>query len=74
MKKRLLCLFLGLVMVLASFSFTACSSGEEEEVDVGEDMGAQTITMRLISEKRVCNNDKELAEYLKELEKEGKDK
>ncbi len=72
MKKRLLCLLLGIVMLL-SVTLTACSSGDEEEVDVEEDVGAQTITMRLISEKKVCNNDTELAEYLEELKKAGKD-
>lgn len=70
MKKRLLCLFLVLVTVL-SMVLTACSSGDEEEVDVEEDMGAQTITMRLISEKRVCNNDEEFAAFCKELKDSG---
>lgn len=70
MKKRLLCLFLVLVTVL-SLTMTACSSGDEEEVDVEEDMGAQTITMRLVSEKRVCNNDEEFAAFCKELKDGG---
>ena len=72
MKKRLLCLFLGIVMLL-SVALTACSTSEEEEADVDEDMGAQTITMRLISEKKVCNNETELAAYLDELKAQGKD-
>lgn len=63
MKKRLLCLFLGLILVLSVF-LTACSSEEEEEADVDEDTGAQTITMRVITEKKVCNTDEELAAYL----------
>lgn len=71
MKKRLLCLFLGVVMLL-SMALTACSGGEEKAADV-DDVGAQTITMRLVSEKKVCNNDEELAAYLKELKKAGKD-
>lgn len=70
MKKRLLCLFLGLIMVL-SVVLTACSGGDEEEADVEEDMGAQTITMRLVSEKRVCNTDEEFAAYCKELKDSG---
>lgn len=65
MKKRLLCLFLGLIMVLSVF-LTACSSGEEEEADAAdaEELGAQTITMRLVTEKKVCNTDEELEAYL----------
>lgn len=63
MKKRLLCLFLCLVMVLAMI-MTSCSKDEEESADVDEDMGAQTITMRLVSEKKVCNTEEELAAYL----------
>ncbi len=62
MKKRLLCLFLGLIMVL-SVVLTACSNEDEDDADV-EEANAQTITMRLISEKRVCNTDEELAAYL----------
>ena len=63
MKKRLLCLFLGLIMVL-SVVLTACSSDDEESADVDEEIGAQTITMRMITEKDVCNTDEELAAYL----------
>lgn len=63
MKKRILCLFLGLIMVM-SVALTACSSEEEEEADVDEEIGAQTITMRLIAEKDVCNTDEELEAYL----------
>ena len=63
MKKRLLCLFLGLIMVL-SVVLTACSSEDEETADVDEEIGAQTITMRLVTEKKVCNTDEELAAYL----------
>ena len=70
MKKRLLCLFLVLVTVL-SMVLTACSSGDEEEVDVEEDMGAQTITMRIISDKKVCNTEAEFAAYCKELKDSG---
>ena len=63
MKKRLLCLFLGLILVL-SVALTACSNQEEEEADVDEDIGAQTITMSIPTTKEVCNTDEELAAYL----------
>lgn len=63
MRKRLLCLLLCLVMV-ASCALTACSSSDDGEADVSTDTGAKTITMRIITEKKVCNTDKELAEYL----------
>ncbi len=62
MKKRLLCLFLCLVLMLSAL-LTACSSGDDEDADV-DDSNAQTLTMRLISEKEVCNTDKELAAFL----------
>ena len=63
MKKRLLCLFMGLILVL-SVMLTACSSSDEEESE-DDSLGAQTITLRLVTERRVCNSDEELAEYLK---------
>ncbi len=65
MKKRILCLLLGLVMILSVASFVGCAQEEEEEADVAKNTGAKTITLRIISEKYVCNTDKELAEYLK---------
>ncbi len=66
MKKRLLCLLLCLLMCL-SVVLTACSNKEEEEnADVDTDTGAKTITMRLMSEKKVCNTDEELAAFLAE--------
>ena len=64
MKKRLLCLFLCLVLVLTAILTGCTNKDEEESADVDEDIGAQTITMRLISEKKVCNTDEELAAYL----------
>lgn len=64
MKKRLFCLLLALIMVIPMILLTACSD-DEEEADVSESLGAHTITMRLISEKKVCNTDAELEEYLK---------
>ena len=62
MKKRLFCLFLGLILVLSVF-LTACSS-EEDESGEENNIGAKTITMCVITEKKVCNTDAELAEYL----------
>lgn len=63
MRKRLLCLLLGLVMI-ASCALTACSSSDDGEADVSTNTGAKTITMRIITEKKVCNTDEELAKYL----------
>ncbi len=45
--------------------FSACSDGDDTEADVSEDLGAQTITMRMVTEKKVFNTDEELAEFLK---------
>ena len=64
MKKRWLCLFLCLVLGLIMILPGCSNNDEEESADVDEDIGAQTITMRLISEKKVCNTDEELAAYL----------
>ena len=64
MKKRLLCLFLCLVMGLTMVMVSCQKEEEDATADVDEDIGAQTITMRLVSEKKVCNTDEELAKYL----------
>ena len=64
MKKRLLCLFLCLVMGLTMVMASCKKEEEDATADVDEDIGAQTITMRLVSEKKVCNTDEELATYL----------
>jgi len=65
MMKRLLCLLLALVMLL-SLCLVSCDSNEDDaEADVDKNTGAKTITMRIITEKKVCNNDDELADYLK---------
>ena len=64
MKKRLLCLFLCLVMGLTMVMASCKKEEEDATADVDEDIGAQTITMRLVSEKKVCNTDAELAAYL----------
>jgi len=53
---------MGLILVLSVF-LTACSSEDEEEEKKID--GAQTITMCVITERKVCNTDAELAEYLK---------
>ena len=66
MKKRFLCLLLCLVMGLTMVMASCQKTDEDATADVDEDIGAQTITMRLISEKKVCNTDEELAKYLKE--------
>ena len=62
--KKLLCLLLGSIMLLSMFSFAGCAKKEETEADVATNTGAKTITLRLITEKKVCNTDEELAEYL----------
>ena len=64
MKKRILCLLLGLVMILSVASLVGCSQEEDKGADVATNTGAKTITLRIISEKYVCNTDKELADYL----------
>lgn len=62
--KRLLCLLLALVMLL-SLSLVSCDEKTEDaEADVDKNTGAKTITLRIITEKEVCNNAEELAEYL----------
>ena len=48
MKKRLFCLLLGLILVLPMV-FTACSDGDDTTADVSEDLGAQTITIRMVT-------------------------
>ncbi len=66
--KRLLCLLLALVMLL-SLALVSCDEkqeGEDTEADVDKNTGAKTITMRIITEKEVCNNDEELAAYLED--------
>ena len=59
---------MGLILVM-SVLLTACSTSSEDEEDEEVDeasASAQTITMRLVTERRVCNSDAELAEYLEE--------
>lgn len=66
MKRRLLCLLLCLIMGLTMVMASCAEKEEDEAADVDEDIGAQTITMRLVSEKKVCNTDEELAIYLED--------
>ena len=71
--KRLLCLLLTLIMLL-SLVLTSCgemetttpTDEESVEADIDTNTGAKTITLRIISEKEVCNNADELAVYLKD--------
>ncbi len=63
--KRLLCLLLALVMLLP-LSLVGCDKKDDTEADIDTNTGAKTITMRIITEKEVCNNDEELAAYLKD--------
>ncbi len=56
---------MGLILVL-SVVLTACSSSDEDEDSDDDSMGAQTITMRLVTEREVCNSEEELAKYLEE--------
>ncbi len=62
MKKRLLCLILGLIMVIPMV-LTACSN-DDGGADVSDELGAQTITMRLVTEKKVFNSDADLKDFL----------
>ena len=65
MKKRLFCLLLALVLTVPMI-LTACSEEDEAVADVSEDLGAQTITMRMVTPdgKKVFNTDAELEEFL----------
>ncbi len=67
MKKRILCLFLGIVMILSAMLVSCSSGGDEEGADVSNNTGAKTITLSIITEKKVCNTEEELAEYLEEI-------
>ena len=53
MKKRLLCMTLGVVMVL-SVLLSGCSNsnGEDDEIEPAEVEGAQTVTMWVITDER----------------------
>ncbi len=65
MKKKILCMLLACIMLMSCFLFVSCDQEEDDtEADVSTDTGAKTITMRVISEKKVCNSQDELDEYL----------
>ncbi len=63
MKKRLVCLFLAMVMIL-SVALAGCSKNDSTGADIDTNTGAKTITMRVVTERKVFNTDEELAEYL----------
>jgi len=50
--------------MLLSVALTGCSQNDSTSADVDTNTGAKTITMRIITERKVFNTDKELAEYL----------
>ena len=52
-------------MILSVLAVTGCSE-EEDAPEVSKDTGAKTITLRVITEKKVCNTQAELDEYLEE--------
>lgn len=52
---------MGLILVISVF-LTGCSSDEEN--GESKNIGAKTITMCVITERKVCNTEAELAEYL----------
>ncbi len=65
MKKKILCVLLACVMLVSCFLLASCAQQDEDtEADVSKDTGAKTITMRVITEKKVCNSQEELDEYL----------
>ena len=47
--------------------FTACSEGDDTSADVSEDLGAQTITMRMVTKQKVYNTDEELEKFLTDV-------
>lgn len=68
MRNRLVCLVLSLIMLL-SVLLTGCST-QKNDAEAGDDIideasnNAITLTMWVISEKKIWNNDAERAEYL----------
>ena len=67
MKKKILCVLLACFMLVSCFLFVSCTQNEDDvEADVSKDTSAKTITMRVITEKKVCNSQAELDEYLKD--------
>ena len=67
MKKKILCVLLACFMLVSCFLFVSCTQNEDDvEADVSKDTSAKTITMRVITEKKVCNSQAELEKYLKD--------
>ena len=64
MKKRILCMLLASVMLMSCFLLFGCAK-ETEEADVDTNTGAKTITMRVITEKKVYNTLDEMMDALK---------
>ena len=56
MKKRFLCLFLAVLMLL-SVALVGCEKKDDTEADIDTNTGAKTITMRIITEQKVFNTD-----------------
>ena len=52
--------------MLAGVVMTGCSKQDSTSADIATNTGAKTITMRIITEKKVFNTDEELAKYLKD--------
>ena len=66
MKKRFLCLFLAVLMLL-SVALVGCEKKDDTEADIDTNTGAKTITMRIITEQKVFNTDEELETFLKNV-------
>jgi len=66
MKKRLVCLLLAAVMLM-SVLFTGCSQDDSTSADIDTKIGAKTITMRIVTERKVFNTDAELEKYLTDV-------
>lgn len=61
MKKRLLCLTLMLIMVVSALLLVSCSSDSEDTDDTTDD-SAKTITMWVVSENKISDEDEKLVE------------
>ena len=65
MKNRLLGLALALVM-LAGCMLTGCTQDDSTSADITNSTGAKTITMRIVTERKVFNTDEELQKFLED--------
>ena len=61
MKKRLLCMALMLIMIVSALLLVGCSKDDETSADTSSD-GAKTITMWVVSEQKVSEEDEKLVE------------